>query len=237
MFIKRKNIILVLVQIVLLQFYACEGDTLSSMKDFEANTHPVITAFTDDIGSTDEIYPGFQFNLEVQAHDVEGESLEYEFKSDSATFRNIVVTETGATVECFIRPGCTSSSSIVLTVVVRDEKGAESEKSIDVGDGRSSPSISVTWPSDTNLSTTRSVDISADCSGYYQVTTLSYFADSGVDLYDYSFNYASPPTHTRTVGTGSADLDLTVSGTYTVYIVFKDLFGREVSKSAEFTVP
>ena len=212
---------------------ACGGDTLSSMKGFEPNVSPVITSFTNDIPGGTELVPGLQFNLSVEAYDVEGELLEYSFSSDSATFRNLVETDTGCTTECYIRPDCSGTETIVLTVKATDETGGESTLSMDVGDGRAAPALAATWPADRSLGIgeTQSVTISADCSGFYQVSTLSYFDGVNVDTYTYSSPGADV---TATVGRGSSTLDLTVSSD--VYIIFRDRFGRVATSSVFFTV-
>jgi|GEM_PF-4130885 len=233
----KKYIRLVTAFTLIITLVSCEGETLSSMKDFESNEKPVITSFTHDIAEGTELERGMQFNLTVLANDPDGTYLDYEFTSESASFRNLTLTDTGCTVECFISPDCSSSESVILTVTASDIKGAETEISMDIGDGNAEPTLTVNWPAVKTVKSgvKRDVIIKSNYSGYYQVSTKSTFDSENVNSYSYTKKSdGTYPEVTETVGTGDSTLNLSLSST--VYVIFRDRLGREVSTSAYFTV-
>lgn len=221
----------------------CGEEFLTEMKNFEANASPVITLFTTDIVPGTELYPGMQAVLTVEAHDIEGDAISYGFSSPYGTMRDLLYTAGGCTIEYFIKSTCPTSASIPITVTAIDAKGATSSLTIDIGDGRTGPAVTGTWSGGPVLMSgqTVTVNFSADCTGYYQARVQSPPAgNAAFDLELKTFFYNTIGETKTVVFTAISGTDETTNlpavGTYRIYILVRDKFGRQGHISTDVTV-
>ncbi len=224
-----------IIMTILFLFTGCEGELISELKDFEKNTPPQIVSFNSDIAEDEEILPNMQVNLSVEALDEENDNITYTFSSDYGTFRRQQDREGGCNIEFFISSECPTSESIPITVTATDSKGGSSVSILDIGDGRSAPNITVTWP-ETTLTNGQTVNVSfvADSSGFYQTRIGNSEFDQASASHFY--NRGETASFIIKAGTGGGvDVELTPSGTYTVYIILIDNFQRQVFRSEDFT--
>jgi hypothetical protein len=226
---------------VIIGFTGCGDDLISGVKDFVPNIPPEITSFTTDIAAKERL-PNMLVNLTVEANDRDNDEIEYGFSSAYGTFRKLTSTATGCTIQFFISSTCPSSQSIPITVTASDARNGDTSMTIDIGDGRATPSISsVSWPiSITSVGST--VSFTPDCSGYYQIRTAASgttsLAFDGTNYPCLSCDINTPVSITIYSGSGSGAnyLNLGTAGTYSVFIILYDNFKRQSEVYQEIVI-
>jgi hypothetical protein len=240
--------------VIITGFAGCGDDLISDVKDFVPNKPPEITSFTTDIVAGTEVLPNMPVNLTVEANDRDNDEIEYGFSSAYGTFRKLVSTATGCTIQFFISSTCSSSQSIPITVTASDARNGSASMTIDIGDSRVEPVITASWPASVTLSSsgTYSLTFSVDCSGYYQFRTASSDTvtlafDKSLACYQYMhtdpldllspFPVLSLNIHADAGTNDSENYYLTTAiGEKKVFILFYDNFQRQAEASAVFTI-
>jgi len=224
----------------------CGTEFIGDMKSFEHNESPVITSFTSSVDPlVTEIYPGMDMLLTVEAHDIEGDPITYSFESDQGTMRDLKYTADGCTIEYFIKSTCTSSESIPVTVIAEDDKGASSSQTINLGDRKTGPTITLeSWSFDTDpLTPTQAqaatVSFHANATGYFQVRIQT----PPADLIEFNnkkfFNIRANATETKIIYVAADSEEapsLTEVGSHKIYVLVIDEFGRQSTISQTMTV-
>jgi hypothetical protein len=221
--------------------WGCGDEPIDFMKDFVGNRPPEVISFTSDLPESTEIVPNMKLSLSVEARDFEGGPLRCEFSSGCGSFRRLVESSTGCSIEFFLGENCVSSESIIVEAAVSDNKRGVTVTRLDLGDGRAMPVMEASgWAGTLSPGGNTSVNFSADGSGYYQFRVQK--PPGGALLFEPSISsriYERGSEVNLSIHAGSTSGDIRLgeeAGDYKVYIIFMDHFGRQCSVSQTIKV-
>jgi hypothetical protein len=247
--------IFILSAAVLLPFFISCGDALEKARGFEPNKPPLIPSMTavreDGVPiETHNILPGTRYVITVEACDPEGGDLLWNFTSNCGSFTTPEDTADGCSVIFQVTGEPAGNAEVWVKLVASDSKSASAEKEVVVGYGKDLPEISVSKAALTVASgTEESFTVHSDCTGVFQVycdNSITSPADAHIDstkstcMFGYVSGDADP---TVSIYEGSVSLSgykLKLpggSGSFRVWVVFKDQIEQEDSALCTVTVP
>jgi hypothetical protein len=157
------------------------GNSIKNAQDFIPNKPPFIDvngiALSDVDGNSyaiNSVVVGLKIHCTVPVQDPEGKPLSYTFRSEYGSTSNLIVTDSGCTVDFLIeKAGRGEHIPLVFSAV--DDKGASSVMNIDIGTGQTSVVLSVGKPLKKAISYggDTSFSFSASGTGYYQIIASS----------------------------------------------------------------
>jgi hypothetical protein len=153
------------------------GNSIKNAQDFIPNKAPFIDVngivLSDVDGNSyaiNSVVVGLKIHCTVPVQDPEGKPLGYTFRSEYGSTSNLLVTDSGCTVDFLIeKAGRGEPIPLVFSAV--DDKGASSVTNIDIGTGQTSVVLSVGKPLKKAISYggNTSFSFSASGTGYYQI--------------------------------------------------------------------
>lgn len=229
------------------------GKSIKTAQDFHLDHAPEIvsvSALNKDGTAIDsvQINPYTSYLVTVAASDPDKDSLSYTFTSDAGTFSDLTVISGGCTA-VFITGSLLGGEKVIVNVAVSDGYGSTVHQSLNVGTGKTGPTVVVSADTTNILPSGKvTLSVSANCPGIFQIkpnadgtlteasATLDYtadmmkFSDSGSatavvvtgPLCSEKGNFQLPAKGSSY--TSSADY---ANGTvYDVIIVFRDGLGQ-----------
>lgn len=247
--------IYILAAAVVLPLFASCGDAIESARGFEPNQPPLIsdmTAVREDGApiETHNILPGTRYVITAEARDPEGGELSWNFTSNCGSFTTPENTADGCTAIFQVTGMPTGNAEVWVKIVASDSKSASAEKEVVVGYGKDLPHISVSQATLTVAgASAETITVHSDCTGIFQVycdNSITSPSGAHIDatkstcMFGYTSGDADP---TVSIYEGSVSLSgykLKLpggSGSFKVWVVFKDQIQQEDSELCTVTVP
>ncbi len=211
------------------------GSPVNELKNYKGNQAPVITKITSNSPGSNELLPNMEIKIEAAVYDPDENPLSYEFSSEKiGSFRETKKTATGCEVIYILPASFSSRENILVTLKVTDSKGLAAIKTLDVGSGKTGPTLYEESQVSSYLTATGSSTIrwQADDSGYYQINISDSERECTINS-SLPFSLYSENEWIETDFTGpladQADGNQLTYGENTVCIIVVDALGQEGS--------
>jgi hypothetical protein len=231
--LSRKSIFFISIPCLISGVLLSCGSPVNDLKNYQSNQAPVIISISSDSPGANELLPNMEIKIEAAVYDPDENPLSYEFSSGKVgSFTETKKTTTGCEVVYILPAFFSSKEDITVTLKVTDIKGLATIKTLDLGSGKTGPTLHEEGQAGSYITAegSRTIKWQADDDGYYQVNVLDSEGECSADI-GLPFIYYSENEWIETLFTGplakQSDGRQLDYGENRVCIIVVDALGQE----------